>query len=483
MKKYPYLITGSLAFLAFGCALFGDGAKITALITGQNAFVSSKDLVPGSFRKITVPDLPAPMPPAGRGGGGFGKAPAPPVGALPKVPAGFKVDVFADNLKAPRQIRRAPNGDLFVMEQNAGQITILRGNKDGKVETTSVYATGLNTNFGINFYPNGPNPQWVYVGNTGSVVRFPYKNGDLKATGPAETLISDIPPRGNHSTRDIVFSKDGTKMFVAVGSADNVSDTPAGLVQEHRANVLQYTPEGKFVKIYASGIRNPVGLGINPTTGELWVSVNERDNLGDNLVPDYITSVKEDGFYGWPWFYIGKHEDPRAKMERPADKTIDKDIVPDVLMQPHNASLGLTFYDGTKVPGRVSREDLLSRQRARIVESVYAIRAMSWFECRSRRANPVAPTRDFMTFPGGDSTWGRPVGVVTGSDGALYVTDEHLETRSGGSVLPSSLDVLISGGAALRRCPVFFSQSTSVNLCIYLFILLLRLVVGSRPNS
>ena len=220
MKKHPYMFTGALAFLAFGCALFGNGAKITALITGQNAFVSSKDLVPGTFRKITVPDLPEPMPPAGRGGfGGFGKAAPVPAGLTPEVPVGFKVDVFADNLKAPRQIRRAPNGDLFVMEQTAGQITILRGNKDGKPETTSVYATGLTINFGINFYPNGPNPQWVYVGNTGSVVRFPYKNGDLKVSGPAETLISDLPPRGNHQTRDIVFSKDGTKMFVAVGSA------------------------------------------------------------------------------------------------------------------------------------------------------------------------------------------------------------------------------------------------------------------------
>jgi glucose/arabinose dehydrogenase len=419
MKKYPYILTGALAFLAFGLALFGDGAKVTALITGQNAFVSSKDLVPGSFRKITVPDLPDPMPPAGRGGGGFGKAPAPPEGAMPKVPAGFKVEVFADNLKAPRQIRRAPNGDLFVMEQNAGQITILHGNKDGKPETTSVYATGLNTNFGINFYPNGPNPQWVYVGNTGSVVRFPYKNGDLKATGPAETLISDIPPRGNHSTRDIVFSKDGSKMFVAVGSADNVSDTQP--VQEHRANVLQYTPEGKFVKIYASGIRNPVGLGINPTTGELWVSVNERDNLGDNLVPDYITSVKEDGFYGWPWFYIGKHEDPRAKMARPADKTIDKVIVPDVLMQPHNASLGLTFYDGTMFPAEY-RGDLFAAEHGSWNRSTPSGHELVRVPLEKGKASGVY--EDFMTFPGGDSTWGRPVGVVTGSDGALYVTDD-----------------------------------------------------------
>jgi glucose/arabinose dehydrogenase len=338
---------------------------------------------------------------------------------MPAVPAGFKVDVFADGLKAPRQIRRAPNGDLFVMEQNAGQITILRGNKDGKPAETSVYTTGLTVNFGINFYPNGPNPQWVYVGNTGSVVRFPYKNGDLKATGPAEVLISDLPPRGNHSTRDVVFSKDGTKMFVAVGSADNVSDVQP--VQEHRANILEYTPEGKFVKIYASGIRNPVGLGINPETGELWCSVNERDNLGDNLVPDYITSVKEDGFYGWPWFYIGKHEDKRAKMERPADKTEDKVIVPDVLMQPHNASLGLTFYDGNMFP-KEYRGDLFAAEHGSWNRTSPSGHELVRVPLQKGKSSGVY--EDFMTFPGGDGTWGRPVGVVTGTDGALYVTDD-----------------------------------------------------------
>ena len=420
MKKYPYVITGTAAFLAFGLALFGNGAKVTALITGQNAFVSSKDLMPGTFRKITVPDLPAPMPPAGRGGfGGFGKAAPVPAGLMPAVPAGFKVEAFADNLKAPRQVRRAPNGDLFVMEQAAGQITILRGNKDGKPGTTSVYATGLTTNFGINFYPNGANPQWVYVGNTGSVVRFPYKNGDLKASGPPETLVPDLSPGGNHVTRDIVFSKDGTKMFVAVGSADNVSDTRP--VQDRRANILEYTPEGKFVKIYASGIRNPVGLGINPTTGELWCSVNERDNLGDNLVPDYITSVKEDGFYGWPWFYIGKHEDNRAKMERPADKTIDKVIVPDVLMQPHNASLGLTFYDGKMFP-KEYEGDLFAAEHGSWNRSSPSGHEVVRVPLENGKSSGLY--EDFMTFPGGDSTWGRPVGVVTGSDGALYVTDD-----------------------------------------------------------
>jgi glucose/arabinose dehydrogenase len=419
MKRLRSTLAGGLGLLAAAWLLQANGAKISGLITGTNAFVSAKDLKPGEFRKITVADLPEPMPPTGRGGFGFGRGPGRPEGAMPAVPAGFKVEAFAAGLKGPRQIRRAPNGDLFVMEQGVGQITILRGNKDGKPETTSLYATGLTTNFGINFYPNGPNPQWVYVGNTGNVVRFPYKNGDLKASGPAETIIAELPPRGNHSTRDIVFSKDGTKMFVAVGSADNVSDTQP--VQEHRANILQYTPEGKFVKIYASGIRNPVGLGINPETGELWTSVNERDMLGDNLVPDYITSVKEDGFYGWPWFYIGKHEDNRAKMQRPADKGMDKVTVPDVLLQPHNASLGLTFYDGNMFPAEY-KGDLFAAEHGSWNRTAPSGHELVRVPLQNGKSNGAY--EDFMTFPGGDGTWGRPVGVVTGTDGALYVTDD-----------------------------------------------------------
>lgn len=419
MKQFRYILGSGVAVLGSAFLLLGNGAKIPNIITGTNAFVSAKDLKPGEFRKITVADLPDPMPPQGRGGFGFGPPAKAPAGQMPAVPAGFKVEPFATGLKAPRQVRRAPNGDLFVMEQAAGQITILRGNKDGKPETTSVYATGLTINFGINFYPNGPNPQWVYVGNTGSVVRFPYKNGDLKASGPAETIIAELPPRGNHQTRDIVFSKDGTKMFVAVGSADNVSDNQQ--VQEHRANILEYTPEGKFVKIYASGIRNPVGLGINPTTGEVWTSVNERDMLGDNLVPDYITSVKEDGFYGWPWFYIGKHEDNRAKMQRPADKTIDKVTVPDVLLQAHNASLGLTFYDGNMFPAEY-KGDLFAAEHGSWNRTTPSGHELVRVPLQNGKSNGVY--EDFMTFPGGDGTWGRPVGVITGTDGALYVTDD-----------------------------------------------------------
>ena len=255
-------------------------------------------------------------------------------------------------------------------------------------------------------------------------MRIAYKNGDLKATGAPETLIPDLPPAGNHRTRDIVFSLDGKRMFVAVGSADNVGDGKAS--NEHRANILEYTPEGKFVKIYASGIRNPVGLGINPTTGELWCSVNERDMLGDNLVPDYITSVKEGGFYGWPWFYIGKHEDPRSKMERPADKTMDKVIVPDVLMQPHNASLGLTFYDGTQFPAEY-RGDLFAAEHGSWNRANTAGHEVVRVPLNKGKSDGTY--EDFMTFLAPDGgTWGRATGVAVGKDGSLYVTDDATST-------------------------------------------------------
>jgi glucose/arabinose dehydrogenase len=430
MKKFGWILAGGSCLLAFSMMLEGDGSKIVGLITGQAAFVDSKDLKPGVFRKITVTDLPAP----GDAHPSFGKMSPRPEGAMPQVPAGFKVELYAGtDLKAPRQIRRAPNGDLFVAEEAAGNIKIVRDN-NGKAEI-STFATGLGGPFGINFYPVGANPQWVYIGNNASVVRFPYKNGDLKATGMPETLISDLPPAGDHRTRDVVFTKDGKNMLVAVGSADNVSQSNRS--QEHRANVLEYTPEGKFVKIYASGIRNPVGLAINPSNGELWTSVNERDNLGNNLVPDYITSVKEGGFYGWPWFYIGQHEDPRAvanfdgkdkeTLPRPADKTIDKVIVPDVLIQAHSASLGLTFYDGTQFPAEY-RGDIFAGEHGSWNRTPMSGHEMVRVPLEKGKSNGVY--EDFLTgmiAPDGNA-WGRVTGVAVGKDGSLYVTDDGSNT-------------------------------------------------------
>jgi glucose/arabinose dehydrogenase len=333
--------------------------------------------------------------------------------------------MYATSLDQPREIRTAPNGDFFVAESHLGQIKIFRGrDKDGKPQQVSTYATKLTQPFGIAFYPRGPNPQFIYVGNTNSVVRFPYKNGDLEATGPAETIIPELPT-GGHWTRDLAFSLDSKRMFVAVGSGSNVDDPDTHPKEFHRANILEYTPEGKFVGVYGSGIRNPAGIGVNPTTGEVWCSVNERDALGDNLVPDYITHVQQGGFYGWPWYYMGDHQDPRLQGKHPELK--GKVIVPDVLLQPHNASLELTFYDGNQFPSEY-KGDLFAAEHGswnRANRTGYEIVRVP---LQDGHASGIF--EDFVTgfvTPAGDA-WGRPVGVTVAKDGSLYFTDDGSKT-------------------------------------------------------
>jgi glucose/arabinose dehydrogenase len=391
------------------------------LISGRAAFIDFRAMKPGTFRKITAADLPKPY--ATDSARNTPTLVPRPADAWPQVPAGFTVDLYATGLKGPRQIRLAPNGDAFVAESGAGQIRVFRGRgADGRPQEVSVFATGLKQPYGINFYPLGDNPQWVYIGNTNSVVRFPYKKGDLKATGPAQVIVKELPEGGGHWTRDVVFSKDGKAMFVAVGSASNIDDPDRSPAEFHRANILQFTPDGAFVKVYASGIRNPGGgLAVNPQTGELWCSVNERDNLGDNLAPDFITHVREGGFYGWPWYYIGDHQDPRHEGKHPELRT--QVIVPDVLLSAHNASLGITFYDGTQFPAEY-RGDLFAAEHG------------SWN--RSNRTgyelirvpivngHATGEFQDFMTgfvLPDGN-VWGRPVAVAVAPDGALLVTDD-----------------------------------------------------------
>ena len=375
---------------------------------------------PGTVRKITPKDLPQPY--ATRSAGNPPDVARRPADAWPQVPAGFKVDLYANGLDNPRLIGTAPNGDVFVAETEPGNIKIFRGiSKDGKPERTSVFAGGLNEPFGIAFYPPGPNPQWVYIGNTDAVVRFAYQDGDLNARSKPEHIL-DLPHGRGHSTRDIRFTPDGKRMYVSVGSGSNVDDPDTHPGEKDRADILELNPDGSSMRVYASGIRNPVGLEVNPKTGELWCSVNERDGLGDNLVPDYITHVQDGGFYGWPWFYIGGNQDPRHAGKHPELK--DKVIVPDVLLQPHNASLEMTFYDGKQFPAEYDGDIFASEHGSwnKSVRAGYEVIRVPLHQT----GHASGEYEDFLTgFVTKDGTvWGRPVGITVAYDGSLLVSDD-----------------------------------------------------------
>ena len=375
---------------------------------------------PGTVRKITVKDLPAPY--ATRSAGNGPQIVARPEGAWPQVPEGFKVELYAAGLDNPRIIHTAPNGDIFVAETKAGDIRVFRGiTPNGKPAQMAVFASGLKRPFGIAFYPPGPKPEWVYVGNIDSVERFPYQNGDLQASGPAQHL-AELPGGGGHTTRDIQFSLDGKRMFVSVGSASNVDDPDTTPAEKNRADVLVFNPDGSNMQVFAYGIRNCVGLGMNSLTGELWCSTNERDGLGDNLAPDYITHVQEGGFYGWPWFYLGGNQDPRHKGKHPELK--DKVITPDVLVNPHSASLGITFYDGKQFPAEYQGDLFASEHGSwnRAVRVGYELIRVPLHQT----GHASGEYEDFMTgfVVDNGSVWGRPVGVTTAPDGSLLVTDD-----------------------------------------------------------
>ena len=331
-----------------------------------------------------------------------------------QVPAGFTASLFADNLQGPRTMIYAPNGDLFVAQSNAGSVVILRDtNNDGEPDTRSVYAEGVNGVFGMAFHDG-----YVYLGRTDSIIRYKYKDGDSQAQGMPEKLV-DLPT-GGHRTRNIVFSRDGKKMYVAVGSQSNKNDGE----DPRRAAILEFNPDGTGQRIFASGIRNPVGLTLYPGTDTIWTSVNERDTLGDDLVPDYITSVKDGGFYGWPYSYIGGNYDPEHKGKHP--ELVQRAIVPDVLIQAHSAAVGIAFYTGTQFPQRYRNGAFVglhgSWNRSKLAG--YRVAFVPF-----QNGKPSGPVEDFVTgwiIDGGapGTTWGRPVSPFVAKDGSLLVSDD-----------------------------------------------------------
>jgi glucose/arabinose dehydrogenase len=393
---------------------------------------------------------------------------------MPSVPAGFTVTTYAE-LPSPRMMVYAPNGDLFVSSPGTNTITVLRdANNDGTFEARGTYAEGgaapprggggggggaaapagggrraggpppgfgappsvlgasapacappaefvergpgtLAAPFGLAFHDG-----YLYVGNTGSLVRYKYTNGDLKAQGEPEKLLN--LPTGGHSTRNIVFNRAGTKMYLAVGSQSN---NDAG-EDCRRAAILEFNPDGTGYRVYASGIRNPVGLALQPGTDIVWTAINERDNLGDDLVPDYATSVKEGGFYGWPYSYIGKNYDPRYVGSFP--DLVNKTLVPDVLIPSHSAALGITFYTGSQFPQKYRNGGFVALHGSwnRSVASGYKV---VFFPMNNGKPGPL---EDFLTgFLASDGSngspiqqWGRPVGVTVARDGALLVSDD-----------------------------------------------------------
>ncbi|MCU1243454.1 MAG: glucose/sorbosone dehydrogenase [Candidatus Acidoferrum typicum] len=338
---------------------------------------------------------------------------SPAQGFLPTVPAGFKVNVFATGFKRPRWLIVAPNQDIFVADTGAGEIVVLRDPQNtGGAQVRETFAMGLSRPFGIAFHDD-----YVYVGAMKELVRFKYDPKTSKRLGEAEHLMN--LPGGGHDTRSVVFSKDGKHVFVGVGSESNVSPGEEPI----RAAVTICDPDGKNARQFATGLRNPVGLALEPVTGQVWTSVNERDELGDNLPPDYLTSLKDGGFYGWPYSYIGDNVDARVKPQRP--DLVAKAIVPDVLLGAHVAPLQFAFYTGKQFPESYRGGAFVAEHGSwnRSTRSGYEL-AFVAFKDGQPSADPVPFMTGLVPDPSSGTVYGRPVGVTTAPDGSLLVSDD-----------------------------------------------------------
>lgn len=429
-----------LAVAAFAMFAATGAFAAESVLKGSDAFGDWQKDKPGVTRIITADDLPAPD--ESKSSQNFADPVKRPDSAVPVLPSGFEAELVASGIESPRTIRVAPNGDIFVADSRADQIRIYRL-KDGQAEIDKegIFVKGLHQPYGIAFYPPGPEPEWIYIGNSHSVVRFPYENGDMATSGEPEVIVDHIP-EAHHWTRDIVFSADGSRLFLAVGSGSNIAldmapqpfskggldawkkEKPLGATwdtEERRADVLSYTPEGKDEKILATGLRNCSGMTLQPGNGAVWCVVNERDGLGDNVPFDYATSVKEGGFYGWPWYYIGANEDPRRKGER-TDLASEVSL-PDVLFQAHSAPLGITFYEGSAFPSKYRGNAFVTLHGSwnRSGRTGYKVVMLPF-----KDGKPTGEYQDFMTgfVLSDEEVWGRPVGIAMAKDGSLLVSED-----------------------------------------------------------
>jgi len=358
-----------------------------------------------------------------------------PQGRTPRAAPGFEVSLFADKLANPRLSYVLPNKDVLVVEsirewpgradrpeKSANRITLFRDtDNDGKPDLRETFLTGLNMPEGMLLLGD-----WFYVGNTDSVIRYPYRAGQTKIDAKGEKIL-DLPAGGHH-TRTLIADPSGKKIYVAIGSASNVDEENGWEKDQRRAGIIEINPDGSGMRIFARGLRNPVGMDWEPKTKTLWTVVNERDLLGDDLVPDYLTSVKDGAFYGWPYSYFGQNEDPRKKGQRP--DLVAKAIKPDFALGSHTAALGLAFYNGKAFPERYHGGAFIgmhgSWNRSKMVGYKVAFVPFA-------NGKPTGPIEDILTgFIADESkfeAYGRPVGVTVIPDGSLLVADD-----SGGKV-------------------------------------------------
>ena len=425
----PMLVLASLA-----------SAQTGQVRTGAAAFADWKADGPGVRRLIRPSDLPPPL--TGTDGEASIASSAeviePPSGALPKVPDGFAVQVFATGFKQPRTLRVAPNGDIFLSESRTGRVLVFRAGAAGAPATPEVFAENLDRPYGIVFQPPA-DPRYVYVAAANQVVRYAYRTGAVKATGPPEVVIGNIPTE-RHWTRDLAVSRDGKRLFLAVGSASNLAGgmpdmTPEQIRQheqrhgrgaawgpeENRAVVRVFDPKGATIRNYATGLRNCSGLAMQPGTDNVWCVVNERDHLGPHVPPDFMARIQDGGFYGWPWYYLGPHEDPALKGKRPDLKGTVR--VPEVLFQAHSSALSVAFYDRAAFPAEYRGDAFVALHGSHSQPDRTGYKVI---RVRMKAGRPTGEYEDFMTGFVVDNSrvWGRPAGLAVTRDGALLVSDD-----------------------------------------------------------